>query len=366
MNDHFQFLPETAMKILSDDTDFTVIGVLGFQSVGKSSILNAISKSLHESRRNPFKVPTEESCFHQTNGIDMTVCQEKFILLDLQPMLSGSILSKMIKQEPQMLASCQSYEHMVYLSSLELGILMLSICNLVVAVEENIENIAFWKYLKTIERLKWMIPDVSEVSTTPTMTLINQIKQIFNEKLIQDSIHQKEESLKPHQAEKKKRRLKKSHDAEIDEKYMFRPEDEYISSFIFVFNKVDQYNFSVMKITSYQELLNLMFEGTRIKSDPDGVILPELLDRSSTSTINFLMVPIAAKSHACVSYKEEIRYVTQTILQMKKSRFKKPITQREWMRNTVKLWEVIKQSPFVAQYNETLKTTMYGTSLKAR
>lgn len=360
MNEQFQFLTETVMKILSDETDFTVIGVLGFQSVGKSTILNAVSKSLSDSRRNPFKVPSEETCFHQTNGIDITVSQDRIILLDLQPMLSGSVLAKMIKQEPQMIAHCHSYEHMVHLSSLELGVWLMSICNLVVVVEDNIENYALWKYLRTIERLKWMIPDVSEISTVPTVSLVNQIKLMHTERsLAAEGTDKDSEAIKKHG--KKKRRQKKSGEADQEEKYIFRPEDEFLSSFLFVFNKVEQFDFSISTINQYRSFLNAMFDGTRFKEESQETILPLQIESNEEDSVNFFMIPTAEKASPIVSYQEQVQNVSQRILQMRKNQFKKVITQKEWLRNSVKLWDIIKQSPLIAQFNETLKMTTYAS-----
>lgn len=86
---------------LKDQTDFLVVGVLGMQGVGKSTILSFLAgnKPFENHKKYTFPLQTQdvkERTGHMTAGIDMFVTAEQMILLDAQPILSPSILEQCI------------------------------------------------------------------------------------------------------------------------------------------------------------------------------------------------------------------------------------------------------------------------------
>ena len=106
-------------KQLSDNTDFTVIGVLGQQGVGKSTIMSLIAGAswrdnsvapavpngdlheLHEPVFAPQSIDNLLNAAHQTSGIDLRITSERLLVLDTQPLLSPSVLQDMMRREPQ-------------------------------------------------------------------------------------------------------------------------------------------------------------------------------------------------------------------------------------------------------------------------
>ena len=102
------------MGHLSDQTDFTVVGVLGCQGVGKSTLMSLLAGagfarggSRDAAARNiiedaPFAPQDEETVLnaaHQTTGIDLLVTPERLLLLDTQPLLSPSIMLQLQQRE---------------------------------------------------------------------------------------------------------------------------------------------------------------------------------------------------------------------------------------------------------------------------
>lgn len=92
------------MKLVTDNTDFIVIILLGPPRVGKSTILN----ELYVFDRNtsgvlpPFAIQSEENramTRHCSVGIELRMFVEFFILLDIQPILSASILAEMMRPD---------------------------------------------------------------------------------------------------------------------------------------------------------------------------------------------------------------------------------------------------------------------------
>jgi protein SMG9 len=144
---------EALFKLLSDDvnSDFVVIGVIGRQSVGKSTLLNAIAghttvkpfnaPSDGSRKKPPFKVATANTMLlaqHQTHGVDAYVTSERHILLDCEPIDSASVLTRMLRLETPLLPEVKSHEAMAYLIGLRTCIWLMSVCNVILVVDDGL------------------------------------------------------------------------------------------------------------------------------------------------------------------------------------------------------------------------------------
>lgn len=104
LSDSWDFQPDRLFPLLSDNTDFTVIGVLGPPGVGKSTILNELYGFDGSSPGvlPPFPVQSEEiraMARHSSVGIELRTSVERFILLDTQPVFSASVLAEMMRPD---------------------------------------------------------------------------------------------------------------------------------------------------------------------------------------------------------------------------------------------------------------------------
>lgn len=76
------------LQYLLEQSDFLVVGVLGRQGVGKSTVMSILAGSRTGSGKpSVFRTETKEvweSESYQTTGIDMAITPERVILLDTQ------------------------------------------------------------------------------------------------------------------------------------------------------------------------------------------------------------------------------------------------------------------------------------------
>lgn len=136
LDENLQFM-DTLDHYLSDSNDnYTVIGVLGKTGVGKSTIMSLLTGS----NVNTFKPSASEgeTAKHKTNGIDCYVTNERTILLDVQPLLSASVLDKNINlsEQSKKVADLKYHENNVHMQSIELACFCLSVCNVVILMED--------------------------------------------------------------------------------------------------------------------------------------------------------------------------------------------------------------------------------------
>ena len=117
-----QQFSDTFSEYLSDNQDFFVVGVLGSQSTGKSTLMNALAKGLIEQKSsndennsttngvghksNFFRVQSFEKQMtgeHCTNGISVWISpKHRIILIDSQPINSPSVLDRTIQVNEQL------------------------------------------------------------------------------------------------------------------------------------------------------------------------------------------------------------------------------------------------------------------------
>ena len=81
------------MQYLLEQSDFLVVGVLGRQGVGKSSVMSLLAGSRTGSGKPAvFRPETRdvwESDSYQTTGLDMAITPERVLLLDTQVCMQG-------------------------------------------------------------------------------------------------------------------------------------------------------------------------------------------------------------------------------------------------------------------------------------
>jgi len=169
MSPQLELATDELRAMLGDTADFTVVGVLGSQGVGKSTIMSLLAGAAwHEEPASaapaggsytpayavggeagtaacavqcgladaPFLSASLDARLraeHGTVGIDVAVTPERLILLDTQPLLSASVLLAM--QGSALPPNAQSHENLHEVQALQLAMLVLSVCHVVVLVQ---------------------------------------------------------------------------------------------------------------------------------------------------------------------------------------------------------------------------------------
>ncbi|VDM31581.1 unnamed protein product [Hydatigera taeniaeformis] len=174
-----------------ENSGFLVVGVIGLQGVGKSSVANLFANRLVEGPpfESPFPVQTLDSLVEgypkTTAGVDIYITQDRVILLDTQPLIDWSLTDLHIQcnlrtqkqqrdehEEVIEVTGCSStsgkwsVDGFAEITSLQLVSFLVSVCHVVVCVQDNLSNPFF---LRLIDRAFGWKPLVliDDIVTTP-------------------------------------------------------------------------------------------------------------------------------------------------------------------------------------------------------
>lgn len=97
---------------------------------------------------------------HCTTGVDLLVTSNRVILLDTQPMLSASVMDRLVQQENKKFGGTEfaSTENAMEIQSLQLAAFLLSVCHVVILVQDWFFDPNFLRCNTTINLLRhsWM------------------------------------------------------------------------------------------------------------------------------------------------------------------------------------------------------------------
>ncbi|KAI3360908.1 hypothetical protein L3Q82_013120 [Scortum barcoo] len=161
---------DSAMEYLRDQTDMLVVGVIGLQGTGKSTIMSLLSANTPEEdqRGYVFRAQTQEikeRGGNQSTGIDFFITQERVIFLDTQPMLSPSILDHLINNDRKLPPEYNLPHTYVEMQSLQIAAFLFTVCHVVIVVQDWFTDLNLYRFLQTAEMLKPSTPSASHDST---------------------------------------------------------------------------------------------------------------------------------------------------------------------------------------------------------
>ncbi|XP_065830391.1 nonsense-mediated mRNA decay factor SMG9-like [Oscarella lobularis] len=145
---------DRAGECLLEQSDFLVVGVLGNQGVGKSTVMSLLAGSRTTSSTKFFRVQSDEAqtkACHETVGIDMLVTTERVILLDTEPTMSPSILKDFFYKE-RWLPSDMLAEDQIQIESLQLATFLMSVCHVVIVVIDNMD-VSTFRLLRAVQMM---------------------------------------------------------------------------------------------------------------------------------------------------------------------------------------------------------------------
>ncbi|KAI9255788.1 hypothetical protein BDA99DRAFT_517622 [Phascolomyces articulosus] len=311
---------EVAHKLLGESPGHFVVGVVGQQGVGKSTVLSWFTQE----PSNAFPIESPESVAysrHQTSGIDILISPERTILLDTEPLLSSSVLDETLRAgsmdglHPEVWLEMESLYNLVF---------MLSICNVVLVVSEGSEiDHAMVKLLRRATMVKFNIPDFPLIPPAS-----------FGQ-------------------------------AQVD--------TNYYPDIVFVCNKCRDWEFQWRKYADMQVILHEAFMDSNLKTS--GLVslekvLPAFEGVEHSQNVFFLpyspndsmprqQQDIWNVNDRSVSGIESFETLMQALREQVIGAPRRPgkkgqVSEKDWYKNAIKIHELIRKSEYIADYVKTV------------
>ncbi|KAG7212657.1 hypothetical protein KM043_012939 [Ampulex compressa] len=154
MDENMQ-LCESALEYLYDQQDFLVVGCMGTQGVGKSTIMSLLTSDYATDIFASQDMSHHESGSNCTTGIDFFVTKNRVIYLDTQPVLSGSVIDYTASFDQKKATTDFVYtDTNLELQSLQFAAFLFSVCHVIIFVQDWFVDPNLVRFLQTAEMLK--------------------------------------------------------------------------------------------------------------------------------------------------------------------------------------------------------------------
>ncbi|KAJ9185572.1 hypothetical protein P3X46_005189 [Hevea brasiliensis] len=338
LSDSWEFHIDRFLPFLIENTDFTVIGVIGSPGVGKSTIMNELYgfDAGSPGMLPPFSVQSEDNramARHCSVGIEPRISAERLILLDTQPVFSPSVLAEMMRPDGSSTISVLSGENLSAelaheLMAIQLGVLLASICHILLLVSDGVHDDNMWRLMLTVDLLKHGIPDPSS--------------------------HLQSSTGGPERENKDK---------------LFEGE-EYMATPVFVHTKLQDQNVTPLNLVQMRKALAQYFSSSSFTRGRWGNMRKENFFSSTASStsndfhampLNLFLIPSKNKDDLPraqhESYNSALWKLRDEVLSMNCPSFARTVSERDWLKNSAKIWEQVKSSAVIAEYSRTLQNS---------
>ncbi|CAK7340310.1 unnamed protein product [Dovyalis caffra] len=356
LSDSWDFQIDRFLPFLTENTDFTVVGIIGPPGVGKSTILNELYgfDGTSPGMLPPFTVQSEDNramAKHCTVGIEPRISAERLILLDTQPVFSPSVLAEMMRPDGSSTISVLSGENLSAELAHELTAIqsdfVVSTFSTLLKDKMPDELLCFWDAARThsslVDLLKHGIPDPS----------------------VLNSSHLHSSNAGPEKGNKDK----------VSEA------EEYLATPVFVHTKSTYLIISFCRLldehctpSNFAELrkeLAQYFSSSSFIKDKGVSMAKEQLfssmpsnshnNDSDSKSINLFVIPSKDKDNSLrVQYKSYISALWKLrdqVLSMNGLFFARAVSERDWLKNSAKIWELVKSSAIIADYGQALQSS---------
>nr|CAD1820813.1 unnamed protein product [Ananas comosus var. bracteatus] len=334
VSDAWELQTDRVLPFLTENSDFVVIGIIGPPGVGKSTIMNELYgfDGSSPGMLPPFSIQSDETramAKHCTAGIELRVSSERLILLDTQPVYSPSLLVDMMRPDgsstiPVLNGEPLSADLAHEMMGIQLGVFLASICNILLVVSEGIHDFTMWQQMLTVDLLKHNIPDPSLLAPSNSQ----------------------------------------GHNVAPDKE---NSNEEYLADLVFIHTKLWEQDFSSSSITLLKKALSHHFNTASFnvtdsasQAGSSSSQSTEVEEPDSTQPrLLFLpqRVPESSTKFEVESFSSGLGKLRDKILSMNPRSFSKNISERDWLRGSAKIWDLVKKSPVIADYCRTLQST---------
>ncbi|XP_063230147.1 nonsense-mediated mRNA decay factor SMG9 isoform X2 [Bacillus rossius redtenbacheri] len=318
LDESLQFC-DSCLEYLVDQNDFIVVGVVGTQGVGKSSLMSWLAgdspEALHAEDRDGGVFPRQgpeqhESGQHCTVGVDVCVTPDRMVLLDMQPVLSPAVAERLAHAEAKKFSALEftSAESSTELQSMQLAAFLLSVCHVVVLVQDWFLDPNVLRFLQCAEMLK---------PATPTT----------------------------------------SQDEEII---------EYFPHVLFLHNRAQPSDFSPRQVQLMQNVYNRAFLRSRVQIQSgigiaSGSVMDCLNPGSCGEPLNLFLLPEVTGQEEAGHFRgqpgcaELVRRLRRQILGVGKQPLTHTVlSEKNWFHYAYKVWESVRKSSFFLEYSRLL------------
>lgn len=319
---------ESASEMLLDQTDFLVVGVLGLQGTGKSTVMSLLAGNTDEDapRSYIFQPQTrdvKERCGHQTSGIDVFVTPQRIVLLDSQPVLSPSVLDNLIRNEKKLPSEYSMAENCIEIQCLQQAAFLMTVCHVLLVIQDWFTDASLLRFLLSAEMLKPSTLSSSHGSGSG-----------------QDDMH------------------------------------EFFPQLVFIQNKAGRDDFSLETYKSMQKTLESVFNTSKLKisgavnmstgrqimglnpkfvsSDVSVFLLPYMDERENKKSEDPVLTMLP-EYRGYPSFTTLINSLRSQIFSLPRETLTHTsLSEKNWFHFAARTWDAIKKSQLIAEYNRLL------------
>ncbi|XP_039313533.1 protein SMG9 isoform X1 [Solenopsis invicta] len=294
MDENMQ-LCENSIDFLYDQQDFLVVGCLGAQGVGKSTIMSLLTSRYSSNIFQVQDLSHYESGTNCTTGIDFFVTKNRVIYLDTQPIFSGFVLDSTSFDQKKGTPDFVNNDSNLELQSLQFTAFLFSICHVIICVQDWFVDPNLVRFLQTAEMLK------------PSSTTV------------------------------------------IDQDYV-----EYYPHIVFLHNKAELQDFMPVVIDEMKDFYNKVFSSSRLQTQ-SGI---DMNHCSTENGLNLFFIPSRTKEEDmtfCESEESLIDRLRTKIHGVSRNSITPSVlTEKNWYHYVSKVIEVIKKSHLSSEYGRLM------------
>lgn len=202
-------------------------------------------------------------------------------------------------------------------------------------VSEGVHDVGMWQLMSTVDLLKHGIPDPSSVTLT----------------------HSQGAGLTP---------VKEKKDTIIE------AGKEYMASPIFVHTKLRTQDITLQSSMQLKKALGRYFSSSTFMRSKDHqnpteekccpAMTPSTQNNDLDSALpKLFLIPSKSRDDSpkplYESYISALWRLRDQVLSMSSPSFSRTVSERDWLKNSAKIWEIIKTSPIIADYYRTLQSS---------
>lgn len=289
-------LCEGPLDFLYDQQDFLVVGCLGTQGVGKSTIMSLLASSDISDIYPIQNISQQESGSNCTNGIDFYVSKNRIIYLDTQPILSSSIIDNTtLFDQKKGTSDFVNPETNLELQSLQFAAFLFSVCHVIIFVQDWFVDPNLVRFLQTAEMLK-------PASTT-----------------------------------------------NMDQDYV-----EYYPHIIFLHNKAELEDFMPSTLEMMKEFYNKVFVNSRLQTH-SGL---DMSSSSKEGQLNFFLIPSMGLETEATFHENEKQLIEKLRKKIhgvtRNAMTPTTLTEKNWYHYVSKVIEAVKKSHLSSEYGRLM------------